>query len=138
MGLKVHMHEPEAKIENDIDIYIVNVYGKTKTFYNFCKNVFLGGSVIKHGGQNPLEAARLGCNILHGPNVSNFREIYQFLNKNKISSKITKPKMMSKILKHLFSKNKNSSNIKNKINHIGQKILNDTYKEINLLLKNEI
>ena len=31
----------------------------------------------------PLEAARYGCNILHGPNVSNFKEIYKFLKKNK-------------------------------------------------------
>ena len=36
---------------------------KQKSFYNYCKNVFLGGSLINHGGQNPLEAARYGCNI---------------------------------------------------------------------------
>ncbi len=137
-GLIVHMHEPTTKIENNTDIYIVNAYGKTKSFYTFCKNVFLGGSIINHGGQNPLEAARFGCNILHGPNVSNFTEIYQFLNQNKISSKIKGSKMMSKTLIKLFSKNKNSNKIKRKINLIGQKILNETYKEIDLLLKNEI
>ena len=38
------------------------------------------------GGQNPLEAARFGCNILHGPNVSNFAEIYQFLKSKKMSN----------------------------------------------------
>jgi len=75
---------------------------------------------------------------LHGPNVSNFTEIYQFLNQNKISSKIKGSKMMSKTLIKLFSKNKNSNKIKRKINLIGQKILNETYKEIDLLLKNEI
>ena len=45
---------------------------------------------------------------------------------------------MSKILIKLFSSNKNSNQIKKKINLIGNKILNDTYKEIGLLLKNEI
>ena len=72
LKLKIHTHESNRKIDNDTDIYIVDSYGKTKTFYNLCKNVFLGGSIIKHGGQNPLEAARYGCNILHGPNIENF------------------------------------------------------------------
>ena len=126
------------KIDKDTDIYLVNVYGKTKSFYRNCKNVFLGGSIINHGGQNPLEAARFGCNIIHGPNISNFNEIYQFLYKNKISNKINNSKMMLKTLMVLFKKNKNSKIIKRKINIIGQKILNDTYREIRLLLKNEI
>ena len=56
--------------------------------FNICKTVFLGGSLIKHGGQNPLEPARLGCKIIHGPNISNFNEIYNLLNKNKISIKV--------------------------------------------------
>ena len=138
LGLKVHTHEPKSKIPDDTDIYLVNAYGKTKSFYNYCKSVFLGGSIINHGGQNPLEAARFGCKILHGPNVSNFKEIYAFLNQNKISSKITSSKMMSKILVKFFSKKSVSNKIMKKINNIGQKILNVTYKEINLLLKNEI
>ena len=137
-GLKVHLHEPQTKIKKDTEIYIVNSYDKTRSFYSFCKNVFLGGSIINHGGQNPLEAARFGCNILHGPNVSNFREIYEFLNQNKISFKIKGPKTMTKNLKKLFSKGKNSKKIQKKINLIGQKILNITYKKIRLLLKNEI
>ena len=138
LDLKVHMHEPQSKIPNNTDIYIVNAYGKTKSFYNYCSSVFLGGSVINHGGQNPLEAARFGCKILHGPNISNFTEIYEFLNKNKISYKITSSKMMIKMLIKFFSTNYHSNKIRGKINNIGQKILDDTYKEINLLLKNEI
>ena len=38
-------------------------------------SVFLGGSIINRGGQNPLEAARLGAKILHGPNVNNFVDV---------------------------------------------------------------
>ena len=85
LNLITHTHVSKEKIRRDTDVYIVNSYGKTKSFYNNCKNVFLGGSIINHGGQNPLEAARFGCNILHGKNVSNFSEIYSFLNKNRIS-----------------------------------------------------
>jgi 3-deoxy-D-manno-octulosonic-acid transferase len=41
--------------------------------------VFIGGSLISHGGQNPIEAAKLGVAILHGPHVGNFAEIYSAL-----------------------------------------------------------
>ena len=36
----------------------------------------------------PLEPARYGCNVFYGPNVSNFKEIYKFLNENKVALKI--------------------------------------------------
>jgi 3-deoxy-D-manno-octulosonic-acid transferase len=41
--------------------------------------VFVGGSLARHGGQNPIEAAKLGAAILHGPHVWNFAEIYSAL-----------------------------------------------------------
>ena len=75
----MHVDEPKRKISSKTDVYLVNSYGKTKSFYKECNNVFLGGSMINRGGQNPLEAVRYGCNIFHGPNVSNFKEIYWFL-----------------------------------------------------------
>ncbi len=139
LNLKIHLDEPFSSINSETDIYLVNSYGKTKSFYNICKNVFLGGSIINHGGQNPLEAARFGCNILHGKNVANFKEIYEFLNKNKISFMVRSNKNFEKKLDFLLSK-KNSSyeTIKYKINSIGKKILKNTEKEINLFLKNAV
>jgi len=138
LDLKTHIHEPKKIIDKDTDIYIVNAYGKTKSFYNNSKNIFLGGSLINHGGQNPLEATRYGCNVLHGPNISNFKEIYRFLQKNNISTEINNEKEMIVSLKKLFSKSNNSKKIQKKLNFIGKKIINKTYNEINLLLKNEI
>ena len=135
LGLKVHMHEPKNKIHPDTDVYLVNSFGKTKSFYSVIKNVFLGGSIIKHGGQNPLEAVRYNCNILHGPNVSNFDEIYKFLNKQKISKKIINLNQTANVLQKLFNSKKSQKNIKDKINKIGQKILKKNIDEINLILK---
>ncbi len=134
LNLKVHLHGSKKKISKDTDIYIVNMYGNTKTFYYHCKNVFLGGSLIEHGGQNPLEAARYGCNILHGPNIYNFTEIYNFLKKNNISQIIRDKKKLVLILDKLFSKNPNTKKIKKKLDMIGQKILEKTYKEIKLII----
>tara|TARA_Y100000996_G_scaffold411796_1_gene396603 strand:+ start:3992 stop:5227 length:1236 start_codon:yes stop_codon:yes gene_type:complete len=130
LKLNVHMHETDKKISNQIDIYLVNSYGLTKVFFNNCKNVFLGGSLIKHGGQNPLEAVRYGCNILHGVNVFNFSEIYQFLKKNKISKRINNQNDLIYNLNKLLSKKNNNNKIQKKLKTIGKKILNKTYEEI--------
>ena len=135
MGLKVHLHEPKTKINKNTDIYLVNSFGQTKSFYSVIKNVFLGGSLIKHGGQNPLEAVRYNCNILHGPNVFNFKEIYKFLNKRKISKKIYNLNQASNILDKLFKTKTSNKNIKDKIKVIGNKILKKHIQEINLILK---
>jgi 3-deoxy-D-manno-octulosonic-acid transferase len=134
LDLKVHVHEPKTRIHKDTDIYLVNSFGKTKSFYSVIKNVFLGGSLIKHGGQNPLEAVRYNCNILHGPNVSNFNEIYKFLHKQKISKKVVNLNQTTNILHKLFNSKKSQKNIKVKINKIGQKILEKNIDEINLIL----
>ena len=134
LNLKVHCHEPKKKIATNTDIYLVNSFGKTKSFYSIIKNIFLGGSLIRHGGQNPLEAVRYNCNILHGPHVFNFKEIYDFLKKNKISKKIYNLDQTEKLLEKLFSSKKAKKNVKKIINNIGQKILNKSMKEIETIL----
>jgi 3-deoxy-D-manno-octulosonic-acid transferase len=94
----------------------------------------LGGSLINHGGQNPLEAVRYDCNILHGPNVCNFDEIYKFLCKQKISKKVINIDQTTNILIKHFNSKKSKKNIKDKIKKIGQKILKKNIDEINLIL----
>jgi len=133
LNLKVYIEGSKNKLDPDTDIYLVNSYGKTKTFFENTNIVFLGGSLINHGGQNPLEAARFGCNIISGPFNQNFREIYDFLEKNKISKKINTKNKLSKHLNILLRKNNKNNKIKLKLKRIGQNILIKTYKEINYL-----
>jgi len=135
LDLKVYTHDSKKKIDNDVDIYLVNAYGKTKSFFKICKTVFLGGSLIKHGGQNPLEAAKYGCKILHGPNISNFKEIYHLLNTYNVSNKVINLNEIINKVDKLFNNNNNSQNIKTKIKNLGNKILNSTLKEVNFLVK---
>ena len=130
LGLKVHTHSSKIKIENNLDVYLVDKFGLTKSFYQNTKNVFLGGSLINHGGQNPIEAIRYGCNILHGPNVSNFDEIYNLSKKLKTSHKVNGLDDAVSILKKLFNQKKNSNYVKKKFELIGKNILSKTYKEI--------
>jgi tetraacyldisaccharide 4'-kinase len=118
LDLKIHLHSSRDKIKNNTDIYLVDAYGKTKMFFSICNIVFLGGSLIGHGGQNPLEAARYNCQILHGPNIWNFREIYNLLRRLKVSQKITNIRqIVKKISIILNNKKKNALNraIKDKI-----------------------
>ncbi len=138
-NLKVQKFSSNKKeVHKDTDIYLIDAYGINKSFYNYCKIVFLGGSLIKHGGQNPLEAARFGCNILHGPYISNFSDIYKFLKKFSMSKKIVNFQKMHWTLNKYFLKKDNTKNIRRKIKIIGQNILKKTYEEINTLIKNEI
>ena len=134
INLKVHLHEPKKKIEKDTDIYLVNSYGKTKSFYINCKNIFLGGSIVGHGGQNPLEATKFGCNIIHGPYIENFKEIYEFLKMNKISTVVKSQKEMIDAIDKFLNKKTSSKSLIKKFNLIGQKILYKTYKEISFFL----
>ena len=95
----------------------------------------MGGSIISHGGQNPLESIRLGCNIIHGPNVRNFKEIYDLLRLNGLSKKIDNANQLIKALDISFNKKENSVKKINKIKKIGSKILVNTYREVRYYIK---
>jgi len=130
LGLKTHLHSTKNKINKDTEIYIVDTYGETETFFKLCKIVFLGGSLIKHGGQNPLEPARLGCKIIHGRYVSNFTEIYNLLDFNKISIKVINLQQLFEQLKFIFRRNMSSTKLTYKLKKIGNEILYSTLTEI--------
>jgi 3-deoxy-D-manno-octulosonic-acid transferase len=61
------------------DVAIVDSLGQLANYYALASVVFIGGSLIPHGGQNPLEAASLGKPILFGPHMHNFAEIAEQL-----------------------------------------------------------
>jgi 3-deoxy-D-manno-octulosonic-acid transferase len=130
LNLRVMVIKSAQKIKYDVDVLVVDAYGKTRLFFENSPNVFLGGSLINHGGQNPLEAARIGCNVLYGPNIYNFIEVYSFLNNIKIAQKVSSENDIIKKLIVLFQ-NKNRSN-KNYLNlrSIGTKILKRYCDEI--------
>ena len=69
----------------DDDIYIADTLGELGLFYAVSPIAFIGRSLSNDGGggHNPIEAAQLGCAILHGPNVQNLKDIYaQMKSKN--------------------------------------------------------
>jgi len=124
-----------SDIKVDTDILIVNTYGNTQRFLKSSKFIFIGGSLINHGGQNPIEVAYNNSLIFHGPHIHNFTEIYNFLNKENISFEV---KSVKELIYHL-DKNINahqSNNIKEKIINMGNEILLKTIKKLDQYIVN--
>ena len=132
LNLKIALHSSKPKNLKNVDIYLVDTFGETKKFHQIGNTVFLGGSIIKRGGQNPLEATRFGAKILHGPNTDNFKDVYKHLKLLNISKKINTPLQLASSI--IFKKNKNSGK---KIKQIGKKILKKTINELDNLINNE-
>ena len=88
-----------------------------------------------NGGQNPIEAARLGCKIYHGPYVYNFEEIYELFNKHRITEKIyDENELSNKISIDLSQTNQINFEAIDIINNLGKKILSDTCDELNHII----
>ena len=136
MGLNVFFHSSKKIIPSNTDIYLVDTFGESSKFYNLSNISFLGGSIVNHGGQNPLEAVRLRNYILNGPNIKNFREVYNYLEKNKISYTTYSSLKMQKIILSKIDK-KLPIKYSNKIFKYGNKILNTNFLYMNKFL-NEI
>ena len=128
--LNIHKHSDTKRLNKKIEVYIVDTFGDTKRFLKKCSIVFLGGSMIPHGGQNPIEAARYGLKIVHGPNIENFTEVYSLLKSIGLSYQINSQKdafnVINKLLKRKLRKNLNVT----RLNLMGQKILMKNYNYI--------
>jgi 3-deoxy-D-manno-octulosonic-acid transferase len=74
-GLSVALRSRGDAITAQTDIYLADTMGELGLFYRLAPIVFMGGSLIPHGGQNLLEAARLRCAVVAGPHMENFAEI---------------------------------------------------------------
>ncbi len=130
-GLKLHLHSSNRQISSNTDIYLVDTFGETKSFLKLSKIAFMGKSIYAHGGQNPLEAARLGNRIVCGPNIENFVEVYDFLEKVGISTKIKSYKDLENLVVKFDRKKNYSQQIIKKLAYTGNQILLNNEKEIN-------
>lgn len=75
-GLETKLRSRGELPDAATDVYIMDTMGELGLVYRTVPAVFVGGSLVKHGGQNPIEPAKLGAAILHGPHIWNFGEIY--------------------------------------------------------------
>jgi 3-deoxy-D-manno-octulosonic-acid transferase len=78
-GLKPALRSRDELPIATTDVYVADTMGELGLFYRLSPIVFMGGSLITHGGQNPIEAVKLGAAIVHGPHVFNFTDVYEAL-----------------------------------------------------------
>ncbi len=132
--------DKDSLILEDKEIIIINYFGALKDYFKYARSVFIGKSSIKKysksGGQNPIEAAKLNCKIYHGPYVYNFKEIYEFLEKNNISKKINNYEELSENLifdfRNITKKDKKNSEF---MKNLAQKTLTDTMKLVDNFIR---
>jgi len=70
-GLRIARRTRAEKVTAATEIYLADTLGELGLFYRLAGIAFVGGSLVRKGGHNPLEAALLDCAILHGPDMSN-------------------------------------------------------------------
>ena len=94
----------DKKREPGADVLLVDTIGHLKDLYSIATLVFIGGSLVNKGGQNPIEAASWGKAILFGPHMSNFREISGVFVENDAAIRVENAEELEEKLLHLLEK----------------------------------
>tara|TARA_Y100000590_G_scaffold56023_1_gene58727 strand:+ start:3128 stop:4399 length:1272 start_codon:yes stop_codon:yes gene_type:complete len=141
LNLKVVKYTNFANFKDDTDVLLVDTYGEAIKFYNIAKCVFVGKSLLESlkdvSGQNPIEPSRLGCKIFHGPNVSNFKDVYEYLGSLNVAKKVEKPKELSAMLvDELKTEKTDNYEIVEKLENYGTNTLNNVLREIKIYINN--
>jgi 3-deoxy-D-manno-octulosonic-acid transferase len=139
-NLNVQILNNDSLINTNTEILIVNSFGVLSKYFNYCKNVFIGKSFIAKlknvGGQNPIEAAKLGCKIYYGPFVYNFHEIYNHLETHGMAEKVNDElELAYKITQNFKNQETKNQQQVDLLNNYGEKILKETVLELDKYLK---
>ena len=94
----------------------------------------MGGSFVPKGGQNPLEPIRYGCYVPHGKHTFNLTEIYNILNKKRLSYKAKNTLELRKLILSLLMKASKKKGETNKFRKIGSNILQKNFRKIRVLI----
>ncbi len=100
---------------NNTDIYLAYTIGELGLFYRLSPLACIGRSFSNDGGggHNPIEAAQLGCVVLHGNNVQNLQDIYDHMSANKISISAETTNILGNHLHNLLSDRKKLEELQN-------------------------
>ena len=102
-GMRVALRSRDQMPTDDIHFYIADTMGEMGLFYRLAPVVFMGGSMVDHGGQNPIEAVKLGASVLHGPHVFNFADVYEALDAAGGAARVDSDEDFVRQLRHLLA-----------------------------------
>ncbi|QEE39519.1 MULTISPECIES: 3-deoxy-D-manno-octulosonic acid transferase [unclassified Methylobacterium] len=80
-GLRSARRSSGGRPHPSVEVYVADTIGEMGLFYRLAPLAFLGGSLVPHGGQNPIEPVRLDTAILHGAHTANFDVVYRALDR---------------------------------------------------------
>lgn len=101
-GLTLARRSQGEAVHATTEIYLADTIGEMGLWYRLADVAFLGGSMVPHGGQNPIEPAKLMVPIVHGVHVGNFREVYEALNAAKAASVASDAASLAGVVKALI------------------------------------
>ncbi|WP_112663300.1 3-deoxy-D-manno-octulosonic acid transferase [Microvirga flavescens] len=102
-GLRAARRSAGIHPDRATDVYVADTVGEMGLFYRLSPVVLMGGSLIEHGGQNPIEPAKLGAAILHGPHVHNFTDVYTALDASRGALLVKDSSALARALTQLLS-----------------------------------
>ncbi|MGJ0506684.1 MAG: 3-deoxy-D-manno-octulosonic acid transferase [Methylocystis sp.] len=102
-GLPVALRSRDGEPSAGVAIYVADTVGELGLIFRSVGVVFMGKSLAAGGGQNPIEPAKLGCAVLHGPYVDNFSEVYAALAAAKAAARVTDASALARAAQYLLS-----------------------------------
>ncbi len=102
-GLSAVLRSQGDQPSGDTQIYIADTIGELGLIFRAAEVVFMGRSLAPGGGHNPIEPAKLGCAILHGPAVEDFADVYAELNAAKAAARVTDAPGLARAAIYLLS-----------------------------------
>lgn len=135
--IKYQKISQNSVVDNFDGIIIVDQYGLADDIFEKVKVIFMGGSLIDHGGQNPIEPLRYKCKIITGKYFDNFTEIYEdLINKNLVQIINNRIELKDK-LSALFKKDNITEIDKSKFDftNFSNEIYNNTIKFLDNYIK---
>ncbi|MGE7371343.1 lipid IV(A) 3-deoxy-D-manno-octulosonic acid transferase [Neorhizobium sp. NPDC001467] len=102
-GLKVARRSRGDDITPETDVFLGDSIGEMGMYLRLTEISFVGRSLTAEGGQNPIESAMLGCAVLSGSNVQNFRDTYQQLIRRGGARMIRDAEMLAKAVHYLLT-----------------------------------
>jgi len=101
-GLVATLRSQGALPESRTDVYVADTIGELGLFYALAPVALIGGSLVARGGQNPVEAIKLGAAVLTGPNWQNFRDSYSALLKADGAKEVGDAASLAEVALHLL------------------------------------
>jgi 3-deoxy-D-manno-octulosonic-acid transferase len=110
----------QQTVNNQTQVYLADTLGELRQFIASARCVFIGGSLVDHGGQNILEAASAGKAIICGPYMYNFSEELQLLLSHQACVQVNNIQQLQQAMQQLLTNNDQLEALQNNAQQVMQ------------------